>query len=238
MSDLDFDVIRVNLFETQPLGRGRAARMTILSGPDAGDYEVLLDGADRHYLFIAVPRSGGRAVRPAPGVGVSILVSGPGGTCAFESVVAQVGEEEANCIAILLPAEAQRMQRRKHMRMAITLPLRIARLPREGEGVCEGLRFAKARTSNISERGLSLTCRGLDCAPGDLVALSFDLPPRRRVTATAEVLRAEDGHGYAVRFSDIDERAQVEIARYIKEKRREARAAAGAAVAKIGGKRR
>ncbi len=238
MSDLELDVIRVNLFETQPLGKGRAARMTVLSGPDAGDYEVKVDGADRRYLFVAVPASGGRMLRPAPGTAVSIVVAGPGGTCAFESVVAQVGDEEGECIAVLLPAEAQRMQRRRHMRMAVSLPIRVARLPRDGEPAGEGLRFLRARTSNIADGGLSFACRGFECGPGDLIALTVDLPSRRQVTATAEVLRAEEEHGFAVRFSDIDERAQNEIARFIKDRRREARSAASGAIGKAGGRRR
>ncbi len=239
MSDLELEVIRVNLFETQPLKRGRDARLTVHSGPDAGEYEVTLDGADRHYLYVAAPTRGRRHVRPGPGTAVGIVVRGPGGTCAFESVVAQVDEQEAECIAVLLPAEAQRMQRRRHMRMAISLPLRVARLPRAGEAVAPtGLRFQKARTSDIADGGLSFVCKGFDCGPGDLLAVAFDLPPRRRLVATAEVLRADETHGFAVKFSDIDERAQLEIARFIREKRRETRLEATPAAGRRGGRAR
>ena len=224
MQQIELEVVRTSLFDTRPLDRGRLARLTVLSGPDAGDYEVRLDGADRRYLYLIARGRRGLPVHPAPGTPVYVAAGEQGSRCEFGSVVAQLQPEACGdeCMAILLPLEAQRMQRRKFMRVELAMPIRVARLPKQDEPADTLLRLLDGTTTNIAGGGLSFTCRQLSAQPGDLIALTIALPPRRHVTATAEVLRCEPAGVYAVEFCDIDEQAQADLACYVREHRHEA----------------
>jgi c-di-GMP-binding flagellar brake protein YcgR len=220
--EFELDLIRTNLFDGRPLGRGRAARLTVVSGPNAGDYEARLDGADRRYLYLVAHDRYGDAVRLAAGTPVYVAAGDGGSRCEFGSVIAQLHEEldqDDPSIAVLLPIEAQRMQRRRHMRVALSIPMRVARLPRPGEPADAVLHLLTGRTTNIAGGGLSFLCADLAAVPGDLVALTIALPPQRHVTATAEVLRCDLAGGYAIEFCDIDEQAQADLCRYAMEHR-------------------
>ena len=222
MPEFELDVIRTNLFDGRPLGRGRAARLTVVSGPSAGDYEARLDGADRRYLYLVAHDRYGEAVRLAAGTPVYVAAGDGGSRCEFGSVIAQLHDEldqDDPSIAVLLPIEAQRMQRRRHMRVALSIPMRVARLPRPGEPADAVLHLLTGRTTNIAGGGLSFLCADLAAVPGDLVALTIALPPQRHVTATAEVLRCDLAGGYAIEFCDIDEQAQADLCRYAMEHR-------------------
>lgn len=221
MQEIELDVIRVSLFDARPLGRGRSATFTVLSGPASGDYEACLDGADRRYLYLVANDRNGQPVRPVPGTPVYVACGDPGRRCEFGSIVSQVQPEDAppGCVAVLLPVEAQRMQRRRFMRVELAMPVRVARLPRQGEDYGVVLQMLTGQTTNIAGGGMSFTCADLQADPGDLIALTLALPGQRHVTATAEVLRCGGDGTYAVQFCDIDEQAQADLARYAHQNR-------------------
>ena len=111
------------------------------------------------------------------------------------------------------------MQRRRHMRIAMSMPVRVARLQRPDERADAVLHLLTGQTTNIAGGGLSFFCADLAAVPGDLLAMTIALPPQRHVTATAEVLRCDSDGGYAIEFCDIDEQAQADLCRYAMEHR-------------------
>jgi hypothetical protein len=69
---------------------------------------------------------------------------------------------------------------------------------------------------DLGTGGLSFTCPGIEVRPGDLVSIFVEPPGTgRRIQATCEVLRVS-GLWVAARFVDLDERAQTELARFVR----------------------
>lgn len=224
MNERELEVVRINLFDTRPFSRGRTARLSVESSPNGGTYEVRVEGADQRHLYLEPPQADGQALHLPPGAPVGLRIDSPHGRCEFSTVVAQAGAAGDGCLALVLPAQARRLQRRQHLRAAVSLPLRLARLPGPGEPPA-GLSFADGRTSNISAGGLSFTTE-VALAPGDLAALSFVLPDsRRKVKATCEVTRQDGACDYAARFADIDDRLLAELTAFIIRRRRARRVA-------------
>lgn len=107
-------------------------------------------------------------------------------------------------------------ERRGYVRTRVAVAVAAARLPRRGEGTDKALRFATGVSRDLGAGGLSFTCPGLEVQPGDLVSLFLEPPGAgRRVHATCEVLRVA-GLWTAARFVDLDERAQLELSRFVR----------------------
>jgi hypothetical protein len=107
-------------------------------------------------------------------------------------------------------------ERRTHPRTRVAVPTAAARLPRKGEGANDALIFVPGTARDVGAGGLSFSCPGLDVQPDDLVSI-FLAPPGagRRVQATCLVLRVS-GLWVAAQFVDLDERAQLELSRFVR----------------------
>lgn len=222
MRERDLELLRISLFDTRPLSRGREVKLSVATGPNQGEYGLRVEGADRNTIYLTLPEAGGEVIRLHPGTEVTLSVRTSDGVYRFASVVRDLPDDTQHQLALVLPAEAQRLQRRRHLRAAVDLPVTVSRLPGKGEPLA-ALRAYAARTGNLSEGGLSFTCPSLKLAPGDLVALSMALPgSRRTLRATCEVLRVEtEPAAYAVRFADLDERMGAELTAFLERRRRE-----------------
>lgn len=107
-------------------------------------------------------------------------------------------------------------ERRSSARTRVVVIVAAARLPRPGEGANTALRFVAGMSRDLGRGGLSFTCPGIEVRPGDLVSIFVEPPGTgRRVQATCEVLRVS-GLWVAARFVDLDERAQTELARFVR----------------------
>lgn len=219
----ELELLRLSLFDTRPLVRGREVRLAVLSGPQGGEYEARVEGADSHHLYLSAPQRQGVPVHPVPGTPVTVTIRSHLGTYHFASQLASRGSDAPDLLAVVLPPEAQRLQRRRHLRTAVELPITVGRLPGKGEPPA-AVRFVAGRTGNLSEGGLWFTCP-LRLGEGDLVSISLAVPgARRRLRATCEVLRTEAEAGAAAaRFVDLDERMAAELVAFLERRRRERR---------------
>jgi c-di-GMP-binding flagellar brake protein YcgR len=223
LDNRELDLLRLSLFDTRPFIRGREVRLAVLAGAQGGEYDVRVEGADSENLYVTWPDREGAAAKLVPGTPVSVTVRSHDGTYQFSSRLADLAANGPGSLAIILPAEAQRLQRRRHLRSSVELPISVGRLPAKGEPLA-ALRLVAGRTGNLSEGGLWFTSP-LKLKQGDLVSLSLQLPAcRRRLLATCEVLRVDPEAGAAAaKFVDLDERMAAELTAFLERRRRERR---------------
>jgi c-di-GMP-binding flagellar brake protein YcgR len=215
LADQHLESLRSSLFDTRSWPQGREMTLLVLGGPHRGEYEVRVLGADKATLHLSVPLCAGKPVRPAPGTPVGLRFNDRGSDCQFASTVADPEESGAG-LAVLLPVEVRRLQRRGFMRLPVTVPLKAALLPAPGADRAE-LRFLPAVTQDLSAGGLSFSCTDLGAGPGDLLSVVLSLPgAARTVRATCQVVRRPTATGStAVAFVDLDEGLREELTRFV-----------------------
>jgi len=221
MSQHQADVVRISLFDTRPIVRGQQVRIRVRSAQPAGEHTVEVDSIDSERLYLATATATGEPVALPPGTEVSLIITSMHGRHEFRTAVEHCDSGPGSLMSILLPPEAQRLQRRRHARVAAGVPVEVAKLPGPDERLA-ALVFTKAMTRNVSEGGFAFASPGLALAPGDLVSVSMIIPgANQTLRATCEVVRAEtDVHSYAVRFVDVNERSVIGLRAFIQSQRR------------------
>jgi len=226
LTDDTLDGLRGRFFGRGGPLTGQAIAIEILSGPWRGEYDTRVTGADTERLFLALPLLNGEPVKPDPGTPLRAAFRNHFGSFRFMGTVVSDELLYGHCIVITMPAELRRMQRRGHVRLPVSLPIRVMRLPDPAAPPREAPSFLEGTTVDVGGGGLSFSCPGLGASPGDLVSVLVAVPEAaRRVQATCEVVwvAAPDGT-VAVRFSDIDERARWELDSLVSRAYRRARA--------------
>jgi c-di-GMP-binding flagellar brake protein YcgR len=205
---------------------GQEIAIEILAGPWRGSYETLVTGADTERLFLTPPVLAGRPVRPEPGTPVRAELRNADGSCCFMGNVVSDELIFGHCLAITMPTEIRRLQRRSFVRQPVALPVQVMKLPAAGERPERAPAFLHGMTRDIGGGGLSFICSGLQALPGDLVSVLVLVPEAaRRVQATCEVIRSDEAGGpIAVRFVDVDERAREELSGFVARACRRTRA--------------
>lgn len=227
MADNPLADLRGRLFgRGRPLN-GQAMALEVLSGPWSGEYDTRVTGADTERLFLETPVSGGIPVRPAPGTSVRGVFRNDLGSFSFLSTVVSDELLYGHCLAVTMPDELRRLQRRGHIRVPVSLPVQVMRLPRAGDDV-QRQTFFRGETEDVGAGGLSISCQGLKVGRGDIVSVIVTTPEAaRRIQATCEVVRVEEDKGrIAVTYVDLDERAGAELEALVARTVRRVRAAA------------
>lgn len=221
MSRHQADVVRISLFDTRPIVRGQQVRIRVRSEQHAGEHAVEVDSIDSERLYLATITPTGEPVALPPGTEVSLIINSMQGRYEFRTAVEHCDSGPGSLMSILLPPEAQRLQRRRHARVAAAVPVDVAKLPGRDERLA-ALVFARGMTRNVSEGGFAFASSELRLALGDLVSVRMIIPgANQTLRATCEVVRAEtDIHSYAVRFVDVNERAIIGLRGFIQSHRR------------------
>lgn len=226
MADNPLAALRGRIFGSGGRLAGQGMAIEVLAGPWSGEYDTRVTGADSERLFLETPVSPHGPVRPDPGTPVRGVLRNHFGSFCFLSTVVSDELVFGHCLAVTMPDELRRLQRRGHVRVPISLPVQVMRLPSPGEELPRAPSFFPGETEDVGAGGLSFTCPGIRVSPGDVVSVIVATPEAaRRIQATCEVVRLAQPDGpVAVVFVDLDERAQAELDALVARAHRRARA--------------
>lgn len=200
---------------------GQAVVLQLVTGPERGEYPARVTGA-REDTFAVQAES---AIHPEVGRSVLVRMTGEDGLYQFQTRVV-AAQPEGHALVLAKPSVIRRRQRRRHLRVPLSAPVRV-RLVESGAlpGVAPPI-FLEGMARDVSMSGMALVV-SQQVAPGQRVELTWSLPPPAPppsdVRASGVVLRCEsiedDGgpHVYrlAVRFPRLSPASRARLRAYI-----------------------
>lgn len=183
----------------------------IFEGEYAGKYHCCIENKDDQTLTVSCPKNGLEAIKLRPGTPVSVGFAGEDAFYSFETTVLAVRETEPASMVIAKPAVIYRVQRRKHPRTLVRVPVKLAVVDRESNDSDTDM-LLEVWSENIGAGGLKVIAdvRLPDYAEVDVCAI--DIPGVGPLCARGKIVRAReiDNDGvlrweYGIQFTKVDE---------------------------------
>lgn len=185
--------------------------LEIFEGEYAGKYHCCIENKDDQTLTVSCPQNGLETIKLRPGTPVSVGFAGEDAFYSFETTVLAVREAELACMVVAKPAVIYRVQRRKHPRTLIRVPVKLAVVDKNSDG--SGIDAVReVWTENIGAGGLKVIsdARLPDCAEVDVCAIG--IPDIGSLCGKGKIVRARetDNDGtrrweYGIQFTKVDE---------------------------------
>lgn len=212
------DVLRVN----------QKITLVVPEGGNAGSYPSRVEDIGLDAVVVAAPTHKGAVLRLVQGDAVRIQVIRQDGVYKLDTVVEAVIMYPFPMLQLARPVEIVRDQRRRYVRVDVSLPARYRCLDRRGR---KRLVPHKGTVTNVSGGGaLIVTWQSRpDLEVGSEVDVELELPcgkvSAKGVVVRMSVERTEAGRvqQVAVEFKDIDERQRDMLARYVLQRQLELR---------------
>lgn len=207
----------------------------VLAGSSAGRYKSHFVEETAEGLIIAAPIVRGVALTPPQGTLLKVDYTGDAAAYAFESELVRLQSRAVALWVIAKPDTIQRMQRRTHVRLEVSLPVLYTILARPDDPSPElsaqkNLSVYRGRTNDLSGGGSMLVIdQKLDS--GTLIDLEIQLRPTETINLMGEIvriIRTEEKGAYTeywtgVKFLDVNEREMDMVITFIFEEHRRLR---------------
>lgn len=207
----------------------------VLAGGSAGSYNSHFVEETADGLVVAAPIVQGAPLTPIPGTLVRVDYNGESAAYSFESELIRLESAAIALWVIAKPDTIQRMQRRTHVRLEVSLPVFYTILARPGDPTPElsaqkNLTVYRGRTWDLSGGGTMLVI-GQRLEPGTLIDMEIQLKPGETISLMGEVVRIvrteADGdavrHWTGVKFLDLTEREMDAVVGFIFQEQRRLR---------------
>jgi c-di-GMP-binding flagellar brake protein YcgR len=204
----------------------QAISLEVDSGIDAGAYpSLVLDFEDEKQVTVGVPLDRGREVWLSPDTPVRIQLTRPDGIYVFPTRVIGRSADHPSLV-LAWPDTSDQVQRRNHVRVGITVPVRLVlRDTEEGE-----TREIAGLSTDFSVGGARLVSTA-PIQPGTQVRATVLLADDLEVICEAEVLRgggeADPERNYpfwqALQFAGMLESVRKEVVQFIFQVQRDLR---------------
>gem|GEM_PF-1011541 len=202
----------------------RRVTIVILEGHYSGRYPSRIEDIGEA-LLLAAPTHKGAVIRLNAGEPICVEVLAEDGVYAFDTHIDSVTLEPIPVICVGKPENFSRIQRRGFVRVDVNLPAKYMPLMRAGQAPSE---YQKAHIVNLSGGGARIVTwhspEDEDLDVGSRLQLEFELPDGNRIETKASIIRisgerTEKGVNYkiAVEFTEIDQRKQDAVAKYVLE---------------------
>jgi DNA-binding response OmpR family regulator len=188
--------------------------LEIFEGEHAGCYQSHIEGKEEQTLTIACPANNKGSIVLKPGTPISIGFAGEDAFYSFETTVLAVRDVDPASMVVAKPAVIYRVQRRKHPRTPIRLPVKLAIIDRD-TNTPNLDRLFEVWTENIGVGGLKVIAdtKLPDCTEVDVYASGIPgvgtIYGRGKVTRAGKI--SENGvlkWEYGIQFTKIDEDAR------------------------------
>jgi c-di-GMP-binding flagellar brake protein YcgR len=202
----------------------RRVTVVILKGHYAGRYSTRIEDIGER-LLLAAPTHRGAVIRLSEGEPVRVEILAEDAVYAFDTYVDSMALEPIPVIGVSKPENLARIQRREFVRVDLNLPVKYRPLTLIRQ---KPLEYQSADIVNLSGGGASIVTwhplQDKGVKSGSELQLELELPDGNKVEVKAVIVRISDTktekgirHKIAVMFTEIDERQQDVIVRYVLE---------------------
>ena len=203
-------------------------RLRVPFGPFQGNYITRVEGVEDLGIKLAMPITNRDYVTLPPGTEVTVEYQDEAAVYRFDTVVSATKGQALPQLTLKPPDQIDRIQRRRHVRIEVDIPVRMAVLPEEAEEMPLESRWhavpnLKARTRDLSAGG-SLIVTEIALCPGSLLEVTLDLPLGEapleilaRVVRVVKTIPKDDREEYwvALNWVGITENDRSRMTRFI-----------------------
>ncbi len=207
----------------------KRVELEIKEGVYQGTYISRVEDIGPDYVALSIPMDGKGYIPLRIGTGLRISVIGERALFAFHSQIKERLKDPIPVILVDRPEELERIQRRRFVRLEITMQLEYCLMP-DGDAEEEELEFTQGEMIDISGGGLQLKIQTREkIEAGCIVKVKMDsfLPLKEEEgEQLARVMwsKKDDDCCYlGLEFTDIGQHLQDQIMGWIFEKQRELR---------------
>jgi c-di-GMP-binding flagellar brake protein YcgR len=180
---------------------------------------------DQQFFYIAIPVRRTVPLMLREGAQVQVQIPGPTGMVLFSTRVVGWRRDAIPLMALALPTQVERIERRSFVRLSLLLDTMIAEIPEEGKEPV----WVRGQMLDISGGGLRVAVRK-NFKIGARMMVSFALPGgsiKDNISVRGEIKRVhETGQSGAlqigIQFLDLPSKYQDTVIRFIFEKLKEA----------------
>ena len=194
--------------------RNQPILLEVHDGEYAGQYQSRIEDKDDQTLTVLCPCDKGMYMVPRAGTGLSIGFAGEDAFYSFETTVLVNRENQKPAIVVGKPAVIYRVQRRKHPRMLVRMPVDLALVDKDDNVGKPGPAF-RVHTENVGAGGLKIVSNDklpdgseVDVQVSDIPGLGW-LLGRGKITRARKV-SLDDSYEweYGIQFTKLNDDAR------------------------------